>query len=242
MSSSALCLRLLPTVSCLFTPLKAVILLATGLSWHGGNADPMSRCPLVHVILLKLSPNLNRLCHSFAQPLPCEDTQIHLLPVRLYYSCHGHANHDVAQTASCSVCLGISSRLNCSSSFQRLQVSQQANICSLWVRILPQGQQEELCGGRIRQCCNPPHTHTHTLSKCTLWWPTRHLHTATVSCRNRPRKATGALFPRTLRISLLSARKGSVSCGGLSVLWLSVLKDSHLRSHPNVMKFNPMGY
>lgn len=38
-------------------------------------------------------------------------------------------------------------------------------------------------------------------------------HTATVSCCNRLRKVTGALYPHMLRISPLSASRGSVSCG-----------------------------
>lgn len=71
-----------------------------------------------------------------------------------------------------------------------------------------QGQQGELCGERIRQPCNPPLSKStvNTLLPCET-------HRATLSCCNRLRKVTGALYPHILTLSPLSARKGSVSCG-----------------------------
>lgn len=116
--------------------------------------------------------------------------------------------------------------LNGSSPFLWLLVSQQANICSLWVSILFKVNKgscvvEELSSVVILHF---PNVHW------TLWWSVRH--TQLVSCCNRLSKVMGALYPHILRISPLSAGKGSVSCGGLLVLWPS-------RSPPNVMKFNP---
>ena len=50
-----------------------------------------------------------------------------------------------------------------------------------------QGQQEERCGGRIRQCCNP------LISKCSLF-SVSETHRAPVQCCNRRREVTGAFY------------------------------------------------
>lgn len=80
-----------------------------------------------------------------------------------------------------------------------------------------QGQQGDMCGGRIGQCCNP------LLSKCALSTTVAcETHSATLPCCNRLREVIGSLYSHILTISHASARKGSVSCGGLSMLCLSV--------------------
>lgn len=80
------------------------------------------------------------------------------------------------------------------------------------------------------QCCSVV---ILSFQKCTvLACETRR---ATVRGCNRLREVTGALYLHIPRISPLSARKGSVSCGGLSVFWLSGLRDSQLRSSPEVL-------
>lgn len=87
-----------------------------------------------------------------------------------------------------------------------------------------QGQQRELSGGRIRQCCN------HLISKCTLFWPFWHCSVLT----GWGKSLVLFFYLHMLGVSPLSVSKGSVICGGLLVFWFSTLKNSQLKSHPNV--------
>lgn len=130
----------------------------------------------------------------------------------------------------------MNSQFNSSSPFLWLQVSRQANICSLWVSILFKVNKGSCVVEELGSVVILHFQNVHW----TLLWPARHMQ---LQCHvvTGLRKVTGALYPHILRISPLSARRGSVSCGGLSVLWLTVPKDSCLRSHSNVMKFNSLG-
>lgn len=99
-----------------------------------------STCQCVSCLLMV--PDWGMVYHSTLRSSLYTDAANDFYPTDIFASCHivfmCHINCDAIPDRPCSVCwlLVVRSQLNCCSPFEWLQVSQQANICSLWVRIL----------------------------------------------------------------------------------------------------------